>query len=104
MEKAVTYQVSIEYSTVPVRYDTRIEDNSIHWEDYADANKTVREGHSEELEFISPAPAETVSEDRVVDEPAVLEQIEAQVREHLDRVCQGGYDLDGFVAKLAKED
>lgn len=103
MENAATYQVDIEYSTVPTRYDSQLGSDT-SWTDYADPTKAIREAHSDSLEFISPAPMDPVGEDGVVDEPAVLKQLEIQVREHLERVCPEGYDLDGFTARVVEEE
>lgn len=103
MDQAVTYQVEIEYSTVPTRYDLTVGDQKIHWEDYADARRAPREAHSDQLEFVSPAPSEAVGEGGVIEEEAVLKQLRIQICEHLDRVCPEGYDLDSFTARLAEE-
>lgn len=104
MVNAVTYRVEIEYSTVPTRYDLSVGDDKIHWEDFADPKRATREGHTDELEFISPAPVEEVGEDGLVDERAVLDQLRIQICEHLDRVCPEGYDLDGFTARLVEDE
>lgn len=104
MDNAATYRVDIEYSTVPTRYDTQLGEDKTSWTDYADPNRAIREAHSDSLEFISPAPVDPVSEDGVVDEPAVLKQLKIQICEHLDRVCPEGYDLDGFTARVVEDE
>lgn len=103
MVNAVTYRVEIEYSTVPTRYDLSVGDDKISWEDYADPKRAVREAHSDELEFISPAPQEDTPPGEAVDEQAVLDQLRIQICEHLDRVCPEGYDLDSFTAYLVED-
>jgi len=104
MEQVVVYRVSIEYSTVPTRYDIQLNDSKIDWKDYSDPQRAVREGHSDVLEFLSSGPSEQFSEDGIIDDPAVLKQLRIQICEHLERICPEGYDLDGFTAHLSEDD
>jgi len=100
--EAVVYQVVVNYSTVPTRYDSQINTkDGIDWQDYADPTKAPRDAHQEELEFVSAPPSEgEVGEGQVEDED-VLEQLRMQVCDYLNQACPGGYDLDSFSARIS---